>query len=195
MNDTTATETTAPDTTPVQPAIDTSGADVVSMYQPTLKLGRQVRLCKILAFEPGLKKETNEFYGWRITLALEEDADDEFGGKIAQGTRLDPATLFTLPSQVRDQAACLQQVQGWLMALNNIPINRKNKQSCEAAIVAYKALPAEKRLPTQLDENAEHYAQWVGTYVKAVLVTKAKKDTGEVQTNVADLLAKDAPVS
>ncbi len=173
-------------------AVDTTSEyDSVSTYEPKLKKGTHTPLCKILGFEPAVNRETQEYQGWRVTLALAEDAPNEFGGVIAAGTRLGMFTIFTTPSQYRSDEQTKVEAKRNIMALHNIVRDRKTDPRDERAEAAFRALPSHAKAPGRVDHDAAHYEQWKDTYVRAVLTAKEKD--GEIQVNCNGFLAKDTP--
>lgn len=193
MSDTT-TQTPDPNlTTPTTPpvsTVDTSLPDGFSLYEPGLKKGIQRLLVSVTDFAPATNQEDGSFMGWSFTGTLLQEADDDSGGKLPVGTRMQKTTIFTTPSQYRSQADATKAAVEALMGLNNIPVNTRNKASSEAALAAFRQLDPSKRLPLagQPDTEAAHYDQWKGGQVVAVYQCKEGKD-GQTRVNCLGLEA------
>lgn len=181
-----ATDTTS---SPPTPTIDTSLPEGFSLYEPGLKKGIQRLLVQVTDFGPSTQ-EDGTFLGWSFTGTLMQEAEDDSGGKLPVGTRMQKTTIFTTPSQYRTQADATKMGVEVLMGLNNIPVNTRNRASAEAALAAYRALDPSKRLPTpgQPDTDAAHYEQWKGGQVVAVYQCKEGKD-GQTRVNCLGLEA------
>lgn len=188
MDETTQTTPTPTDAT-TPPAIDTSLPEGFSLYEPGLKIGIQRLLCQVTDFAPSTQ-EDGTFLGWSFTGTLMQEAEDDSGGKLPVGTRMQKTTIFTSPSQYRTQADATKLAVETLMGLNNIPINTRNKASATAALETYRALDPSKRLPTpgQPDTDTVHYEQWKGGTVVAVYQCKVAKD-GQTRVNCLGLEA------
>ncbi len=187
MDETTQTTPTPTDATSPS-TIDTSLPEGFSLYEPGLKIGIQRLLCQVTDFAPSTQ-EDGTFLGWSFTGTLMQEADDDSGGKLPVGTRMQKTTIFTAPTQYRTQKQATDAGVETLMGLNNIPINTRNKASADAAVAAFRALDASKRLPLagQPDTDAAHYEQWKGGTVVAVYQCKAKD--GQTRLNCLGLEA------
>lgn len=193
MNDTTTTETTAP--APAQPTIDT-GADEyasISSYEAQLKKGLNPVLVQVHDFTPGASKDDANYYGWTFTFVLVNDTPGEDGVVLPAGTRLRPMPYYTVKGQFDlDDSKAKARAKNAIIALNNIQQNTRIGESVQKASQQLMALEPHLRFPTPMDTNQEHFNQWKGTVVRA-LIKMDVNDAGEPRAKLIEIQAKDTP--
>jgi hypothetical protein len=177
---------------PTPQPTDTSADDTyynnASLAEPSLK-ARCSPLVRVTDFKRAVKKDTGAQYGWEFKLTLEEEVDDDADGKLPVGHEIPFLKVFTTPNDNKTQAAIDRTCALMLCAFNGIVCDLKADPGLKKAMDALRALPPERRKPTPLDPNDEHYKQWIGTVVRATLKPGKPDNSGRPQIDLQGLAA------